>query len=78
MCWHSVVIFGIGSFILIAWFTSQRHVFKGPSINFDMLNEARNETLKGGAAIPIIHGLDIEGVGKTPEGSVSGKAIKRE
>ncbi|CAM1511804.1 Fc.00g093170.m01.CDS01 [Cosmosporella sp. VM-42] len=55
----SVVIVGHCSFILIAWFTNQRHVFKGPSINFDLLNESRNERVHG---IPMNDGVDVREV----------------
>lgn len=75
---YSVVIVGLSSYILIAWFTSQRHVFKGPTINIDLLNEARTETMQG---IAIIHGVDVKGtILGTPEESLfdSGKVIKGE
>jgi hypothetical protein len=40
----SVVITGLTSCVLVAWFVSQRHVFKGPNINVEMLFAARGET----------------------------------
>ncbi|KAI1630202.1 amino acid/polyamine transporter I [Exophiala viscosa] len=47
MNWISVVIIGLVSFLLLAWQFSQRHVFKGPTINFEMLNAARQDELLG-------------------------------
>ncbi|KAJ5175040.1 uncharacterized protein N7482_000917 [Penicillium canariense] len=82
MNWISVVIAGLGNFILIAWFVLQRHVFKGPSINLDLLNEARSEILQG---IPVIHGKDLpeagplSRLGEHPEEiATSAKTIKGE
>jgi len=43
----SVVIVGLVSFLLIAWYTSQRHIFKGPNINFNLLEAARADELAG-------------------------------
>ena len=55
---RSVVTVGLGSFSLIAWATMQRYVFTGPSINFELLNVAHNETLRHA---PVIHGIDVTG-----------------
>ena len=43
----SVVTVGLVTFLLVAWYVSQRHVFKGPSINFEMLQAARQDELAG-------------------------------
>lgn len=55
-----MVIAGLSGFILIAWYTSQRHVFEGPSLNIDLLNEARKNILQG---YPVIHDSETD---KTP------------
>ncbi|KIX04567.1 uncharacterized protein Z518_05437 [Rhinocladiella mackenziei CBS 650.93] len=47
MNWISVVTVGLVSFLLAAWFLSQRHVFKGPNINFELLQAARQDELLG-------------------------------
>ena len=43
----SVIIVGLLTFVMTAWFVSQRHVFKGPQINVELFKEAHNETLHG-------------------------------
>lgn len=43
----SVIICALVTFVLAAWFISQRHVFKGPHINAELFKEAHNETLQG-------------------------------
>jgi hypothetical protein len=50
------VVVGLGGFILICWFTSQRHAFKGPTINLDLLNDARIQASRG---VVVIHGSDV-------------------
>ncbi|KIW10678.1 hypothetical protein PV08_11642 [Exophiala spinifera] len=47
MNWISVVTVGLVTFLLVAWYVSQRHVFKGPNINFEMLQAARQDELAG-------------------------------
>ncbi|MBV36906.1 MAG: hypothetical protein CMP47_15870 [Rickettsiales bacterium] len=47
MNWISVVTVGLVSFLLIAWYVSHRHVFKGPNINYEMLQAARQDELAG-------------------------------
>lgn len=42
-----MVAVGLVSFLLIAWVTKQRHVFKGPSVNFELLQAARRDELLG-------------------------------
>jgi hypothetical protein len=43
----SVVTVGLVSFLLLAWHFSQKHVFKGPNINFELLQAARQDELTG-------------------------------
>ncbi|KAL9623413.1 MAG: hypothetical protein Q9160_002306 [Pyrenula sp. 1 TL-2023] len=47
MNWISVMVVFIVALMLVTWFVSIKHVFRGPSINMEMLLRARNETLKG-------------------------------
>lgn len=48
---YSVMVVVIVALALFAWFVSIKHVFRGPSINMEMLLKARNETLKGSHVI---------------------------
>ena len=44
---YSVVVVGLVSFLLINWVVNQRHIFKGPSIDFALLHAARHDELLG-------------------------------
>ena len=41
------MIVGLVSFLLINWVLYQRHVFKGPNLNLELLTAARNDALRG-------------------------------
>ena len=50
MSYVSVVATGLVGFVIVLWFTTKRGVFKGPHIDFDLLNERRNAALHNGMA----------------------------
>ncbi|KIW66840.1 hypothetical protein, variant 1 [Phialophora macrospora] len=51
MNWISVVIGGLVSFLLLNWVLHQRHIFKGPNLNLDLLQAARHDELLGHTTI---------------------------
>ncbi len=40
-----MVIAGLVGFLLINWVVYQRHIFKGPNLNLELLQAARNDSL---------------------------------
>ncbi|KIW11301.1 hypothetical protein PV08_10601 [Exophiala spinifera] len=59
MSYVSVVTVGLVGFVVILWFTTKRGVFTGPHIDFELLNQRRNEALHAG--VYIIDGNNVDG-----------------
>jgi len=62
MNWISVVVVGLVSFLLINWVVHQRHIFKGPNINFELLQAARHDEMLGNKTIEGVDVGDNEGI----------------
>ena len=64
MSYVSVVSFGLGSFIIMLWFTTKRKTFKGPKIDFELLKARRDAALT-------LEGTDPRRTGSTSSQKVS-------
>ncbi|EXJ58334.1 hypothetical protein A1O7_05759 [Cladophialophora yegresii CBS 114405] len=62
MNWISVVIVGLVAFLLLNWVVYQRHVFKGPSLNLELLQAARHDELLGHREIEGVAVADEDGI----------------
>ena len=57
-----MVIIGLVSFLLINWVLYQRHIFKGPSLNLELLQAARHDELLGHRTIEGVAVGDDDGI----------------
>ncbi len=57
-----MVIVGLVSFLLINWVLHQRHVFKGPNLNLELLQAARHDELLGNRVIDGVAVGDESGI----------------
>ena len=57
-----MVIVGLVSFLLIDWVVYQRHIFKGPNLNLELLQEARHDELLGHRTIEGVAVGDDDGI----------------
>jgi choline transport protein len=51
MSYVSVVCTGLVGFVIVLWFTTKKKTFKGPIIDYDLLNERRMAAISGGVII---------------------------
>jgi choline transport protein len=62
MSYVSVVSVGLMCFVLVLWFTTKRGVFKGPHIDFELLNQRRHAAIEGDDRVVSIDGQSFERV----------------
>ncbi|KAI1622209.1 amino acid transporter [Exophiala viscosa] len=62
MNWVSVVMVGIGAYVLIAWCLWQRHVYKGPRVNVQLQDQIHREILhhEGRELTTTISGIELD------------------
>lgn len=51
MSYVSVVVVGLVSIIMVLWLTNKRKEFKGPVVDYNLLNERRMANLQGGITL---------------------------
>jgi choline transport protein len=66
MSYVSVVSVGLVCFVLALWFTTKRGVFKGPHVDFELLNQRRHAAIEGDDRVVSIDGQSIEKVPSQP------------
>ena len=57
-----MVVVGLVSFLLINWVLYQRHIFKGPNLNLELLQAARHDGSLGHRTIEGVALGDDEGI----------------
>ncbi|KAK5705491.1 hypothetical protein LTR97_002610 [Elasticomyces elasticus] len=71
MSYVSVVSAGLVLFILILWFTTKKNVFKGPVIDYELMNERRLAAIDG-VAVMIGIVVDAKVDGNHHRGKIAG------
>lgn len=56
---ESVVMVGIGAYVLVAWYLWQRHVYKGPKVNVQLQDQIHREILHH-PEVTTISGVELE------------------
>jgi choline transport protein len=51
MSYVSVVCTGLVGFVIVLWFTTKKKTFRGPTIDYDLLNERRMAAISDGVII---------------------------
>ncbi|CAI7656511.1 unnamed protein product [Penicillium pancosmium] len=69
MSYVSVVTVGLVSFVIILWFLNKRNTFKGPNVDYNLLNMRRMANLRGEEST--IEGTNLE------TGSVNSQKIRK-
>jgi choline transport protein len=66
MSYVSVVSVGLMCFVITLWFTTKRGVFKGPHIDFELLNQRRHAAIEGDDRVISMDGQSIERIQSQP------------